>query len=84
MIKQFGQMCGIAAALPGALHLVLKYPDDLRTALVENVMAGGDSAARGMVVGMMLGAPSGDGGTAAKLATGHAGLWPDHCVAGTS
>nr|WP_321466455.1 ADP-ribosylglycohydrolase family protein [uncultured Desulfobulbus sp.] len=56
VIKQFGQMCGIAAALPGALHLVLKYPDDLRTALVENVMAGGDSAARGMVVGMMLGA----------------------------
>jgi len=56
VIKQYGQMCGIAAALPGALHLVLKYPDDLRTALVENVMAGGDSAARGMVVGMMLGA----------------------------
>lgn len=56
VIKQFGQVCGIAAALPGALHLVLKYPDDLQTALVENVMAGGDSAARGMVVGMLLGA----------------------------
>ena len=56
VIKQFGQVCGIAAALPGALHLVLKYQDDLHTALVENVMAGGDSAARGMVVGMMLGA----------------------------
>jgi len=56
VIKQFGQMCGIAAALPGALHLVLRYPDDLKTALIENVMAGGDSAARGMVVGMILGA----------------------------
>ncbi|MGD9948404.1 MAG: ADP-ribosylglycohydrolase family protein [Desulfobulbus sp.] len=56
VIKQFGQMCGIAAALPGALHLVLKYPDDLKTALIENVMAGGDSAARGLVVGMTLGA----------------------------
>lgn len=56
VIKQFGQVCGIAAALPGTLHLVLKYQDDLRTALVENVMAGGDSAARGMVVGMLLGA----------------------------
>jgi ADP-ribosylglycohydrolase len=55
VIKQFGQMCGIAAALPGALHLVLRYPDDLKAALVENVMAGGDSAARGMVVGMLLG-----------------------------
>lgn len=56
VIKQFGQMCGIAAALPGALHLVLRYPEDLKTALIENVMAGGDSAARGMVVGMILGA----------------------------
>lgn len=56
VIKGFGQMCGIAAALPGALHLVLKYPDDLKTALIENVMAGGDSAARGLVAGMMLGA----------------------------
>lgn len=56
VIKQFGQVCGIAAALPGALHLVLKYQGDLQTALVENVMAGGDSAARGLVVGMMLGA----------------------------
>ncbi|MDD2462719.1 MAG: ADP-ribosylglycohydrolase family protein [Desulfobulbus sp.] len=56
VIKQFGQMCGIAAALPGALHLVLRYPNDLKTALIENVMAGGDSAARGLVVGMMLGA----------------------------
>lgn len=56
VIKQFGQVCGIAAALPGALHLVLRYPDDLKTALIENVMAGGDSAARGLVVGMILGA----------------------------
>ncbi|MBM9613453.1 ADP-ribosylglycohydrolase family protein [Desulfobulbus rhabdoformis] len=56
VIKQYGQMCGIAAALPGALHLMLRYPDDLKTALVENVMAGGDSAARGLVVGMVLGA----------------------------
>lgn len=59
VIKQFGQVCGIAAALPGALHLVLRYPDDLKTALIENVMAGGDSAARGLVVGMMLGASQG-------------------------
>jgi ADP-ribosylglycohydrolase len=56
MIKQFGQMCGIAAALPGAVHLIISYADDLKTALIENVMAGGDSAARGLVVGMILGA----------------------------
>ncbi|MDR2551185.1 MAG: ADP-ribosylglycohydrolase family protein [Desulfobulbus sp.] len=59
-IKHFGQMCGIAAALPGVVHLVLSYPDDLRTALVENVMAGGDSAARGLAAGMILGATLGE------------------------
>lgn len=56
VIKKFGQMCGIAAALPGALHLVITYGNDLKTALIENVMAGGDSAARGLVAGMILGA----------------------------
>jgi ADP-ribosylglycohydrolase len=56
VIKKFGQMCGIAAALPGAIHLIATYERDLETALIENVMAGGDSAARGMVAGMILGA----------------------------
>jgi ADP-ribosylglycohydrolase len=55
-IKKFGQMCGIAAALPGVIHLITSYENDLETALIENVMAGGDSAARGLVVGMILGA----------------------------
>ena len=56
MIKQFGQMCSISAALPGVVHLIISYENDLKTALIENVMAGGDSAARGLVVGMILGA----------------------------
>jgi ADP-ribosylglycohydrolase len=56
VIKKFGQMCSIAAALPGVIHLVTTYENDLKTALIENVMAGGDSAARGMVTGMILGA----------------------------
>lgn len=60
VIKKFGQMCGIAAALPGAIHLILSYSRDLKTALIENVMAGGDSAARGLVVGMILGAYLGE------------------------
>lgn len=59
VIEQFGQMCSIVSALPGVVHLVLSYGDDLRRALIENVMAGGDSAARGMVVGMILGASLG-------------------------
>jgi ADP-ribosylglycohydrolase len=56
VIKKFGQMCSIAAALPGVIHLVTTYENDLKTALIENVMAGGDSAARGLVTGMILGA----------------------------
>ncbi len=55
-IKNTGQMCAISAALPGAIHLILTYVDDLENALVTNVMAGGDSSARGMAVGMILGA----------------------------
>lgn len=55
-IKNFGQMCDTAAALPSVVHLIAKYETNLKEALVENVMAGGDSAARGMLVGMVLGA----------------------------
>jgi ADP-ribosylglycohydrolase len=56
VIKNFGQMCSIAAALPGVVHLITTYENDLKKALIENVMAGGDSAARGLVAGMILGA----------------------------
>ena len=55
-IKEFGQMCAINAALPGAVYTVLKNENSLENGLIETVMAGGDSAARGMVVGMLLGA----------------------------
>ena len=55
-ILDFGQMCEIDAAFPATVHLVAKYETDLKEALVENVMAGGDSSSRGMVVGMLLGA----------------------------
>ena len=59
VIGRFGQMCGIASALPGAVHLICSYADDPRTALIENVQAGGDSAARGLVAGLVLGARHG-------------------------
>lgn len=55
-IRHLGQMCGAANALPGAVHLIISYENDLQTALIENTMAGGDSAARGLAVGMILGA----------------------------
>ena len=55
-IARFGQSCHIDDALPGVVHLIAKYRTNLEEALVQSVMAGGDSAARGMVVGMILGA----------------------------
>ena len=51
-----GQMCEIQAAFPGVIHLIAKYENNLKDGLIENGMAGGDSAARGLAVGMVLGA----------------------------
>jgi ADP-ribosylglycohydrolase len=61
VIADFGQMCSLEAALPGVFHLVAKYENDLTEALVQNVMAGGDSAARGMLAATLLGAHGGSG-----------------------
>jgi len=55
-IKEFGQMCEIEAAFPCVVHLISKYESDLEAAIVENAMAGGDSAGRGLIVGQVLGA----------------------------
>ncbi len=59
-LAAFGLPCDIQGAFPGVIHLVAKYEKDLKGALVENVMAGGDSAARGLVTGMLLGAYLGE------------------------
>jgi len=55
-IKGFGQSCPAPALFPGVIHLICRYENDLKEALIHGVMAGGDSAARGMAVGMFLGA----------------------------
>jgi ADP-ribosylglycohydrolase len=60
-ITAFGQMCSIEAGLPGVFHLVAKYEGDLAEALIQNVMAGGDSAARGMLTATLMGAHAGCG-----------------------
>jgi len=52
----FGQICEIEAAFPCVIHLIARYEDNLRQGLIENAMAGGDSAGRGLVAGMILGA----------------------------
>jgi len=55
-IDSFGQACEIDMAFPSTVHLIAKYENDLKASLIENVMAGGDSASRGMLAGMVLGA----------------------------
>lgn len=55
-VGAFGQACGIGSALPGAVYTIVSSPESFEEAVIETVMAGGESAARGMVVGMVLGA----------------------------
>jgi len=55
-IANFGQSCSVNVGFLGVIHLLIKYQNDYKKALKENVLSGGDSAARGMIVGMVLGA----------------------------
>ncbi len=55
-IARFGRTCHTPEAFPGVVHLVARHENSLKEALVQSVMAGGDSAARNMAVGMILGA----------------------------
>jgi ADP-ribosylglycohydrolase len=48
-------------ALPATAYLALKYHDDLVRGLVANTNLGGDNAARGAVLGALLGAANGPG-----------------------
>ncbi len=51
----FGQSCHSGEAFPLTIYLLLKYKNNFREAFINNVMIGGDSAARGIVLGMILG-----------------------------
>ncbi|MES2438630.1 MAG: ADP-ribosylglycohydrolase family protein [Verrucomicrobiota bacterium] len=55
-LQDHGLSCNIADAFPGICHLFLRHPEDPALALIENVNAGGDSAARGMILGLVYGA----------------------------
>lgn len=60
-LQRIGLSCPAAKGLPAVLVLLDRYAHDPEAALIENVMAGGDSAARGLVLGMILGAYHGKG-----------------------
>ena len=53
-LQKLGQDCHIDHAFPATLYLLLKYGETFETAHIENIMAGGDSAARGLLIGMVL------------------------------
>ncbi len=58
-VLEFGQACEIDQAFPATVHLIAAYESRLEEGLIENVMAGGDSAGRGLITGMLLGAAGG-------------------------
>ncbi len=53
---EHGLSCHIPDAFPVVCDLLLRYPDDPVTALTKNAQAGGDAAARGMILGLIYGA----------------------------
>lgn len=54
-----GKASPTEGALPAAIYFALKYKHSLEEALISNANVGGDSAVRGMVIGMLLGAVHG-------------------------
>lgn len=58
-ISSLGQTCHVDEALPSVVHLLARHVADPAQAMIESCMAGGDSAARNMAVGLVLGAKSG-------------------------
>ncbi len=53
VLRQFGIACDARYGLPGVMHLIHRYQDPMRL-LQENVRAGGDSSARGMISLMLM------------------------------
>lgn len=66
-IVEFGQSCGSTHAFPASIYFILKYKKDIFNGLKENCLSGGDSAARGMIIGMVLGAYLGEEGLPPKM-----------------
>lgn len=58
-IEALGQSCSLPAALPATVLLLRRHGRSFAEAIQENVKAGGDSAARGIVIGGALGLANG-------------------------
>lgn len=60
-IARFGQSCHVDGAFQSVVQLIARHQGAPVEALVDSAMAGGDSAARNMIVGMVLFAQAGLG-----------------------
>jgi ADP-ribosyl-[dinitrogen reductase] hydrolase len=56
---RFSTACYVEDSVPAVVYLALKYHDDPENALIANTNLGGDNAARGAVLGALLGAAHG-------------------------
>ena len=68
-----GLDCHLPNAFPATLYIILKHEHSLEDALIANTMAGGDSAARGMLIGLVLGAKLGEDAIPARWLSGMLG-----------
>ncbi len=57
-IKALGQSCSVEGGFSAVIYLLCRF-SDFQEAMEANVLSGGDSAARGMLVGAVLGAAGG-------------------------
>jgi len=55
-IEALGNNCNVTGGLAATIYLLINYHNDFESLLKANLLAGGDSAARGMVAGMIVGA----------------------------
>ena len=57
--SRFSTACYVEDSVPAVVYLALKYHDDPENALIANTNLGGDNAARGAVLGALLGTAHG-------------------------
>lgn len=69
-IGNIGRACPVKVALPAVIYLILKFGDNYEKAMSENAMAGGDNCARGLVLGLVLGAHHGASAIPERLLAG--------------
>ena len=69
-LGELGRDCSLKSALPSLLYLLLRE-EPYRETLIANVMAGGDSAARGLPLGALLALSQGDGAVPAAWKAQH-------------